>query len=141
MVTTEYLADTNALSESARPSPSAAFLARWEEHFPRIAIAATSWHEAHFGALLLDPGSRRRAEIEAYLAGVRSRGLTVLPYTEDAATWHAGERRRLRASGVTVSFQDGQIAAVAVTSGLKLVTANIRDFSWFRGLTVVDWLA
>jgi predicted nucleic acid-binding protein len=41
--------------------------------------------------------------------------------------------------GRTPPFVDGQIAAIAVTRGLILVTNNVRDFQHFSGLVVVDW--
>ncbi len=33
----------------------------------------------------------------------------------------------------------GQIAAIAATRELTVVTANVADFRRFRGVTVVDW--
>ncbi len=34
---------------------------------------------------------------------------------------------------------DGQIAAIAVSNGLPIVTANPRDFRAFKGLRVLNW--
>jgi predicted nucleic acid-binding protein len=48
---------------------------------------------------------------------------------------------RLERAGKTAPFVDGQIAAVAVTCGLPLVTANPVDFKPFKGLTVVNWVS
>ena len=38
-------------------------------------------------------------------------------------------------------FVDGQIAAIAVTSGIPLVTANSTDFKWFKGLALYNWIS
>ena len=38
-------------------------------------------------------------------------------------------------------FVDGQIAAVAATNGLTLVTRNTDDFDDFTNLSVEDWFA
>lgn len=65
----------------------------------------------------------------------------ILPYDEAAADWHADERARLAAIGLTPPFADGQIAAVAAVNGLVLVTANVADFRHFQGVTVEDWHA
>ena len=65
--------------------------------------------------------------------------ITILPYDQPAAEWHAYERVRLGNIGLTPPFEDGQIAAVAHVNGLILVTANIRDFQNFEGLQVEDW--
>jgi tRNA(fMet)-specific endonuclease VapC len=63
----------------------------------------------------------------------------VLPYDEKSAEWHAVERARLIAEGRTPAFVDGQIAAVAATQGLTLVTLNRADYRNYRGLDLEDW--
>ena len=50
----------------------------------------------------------------------------------EAALWHAEERARLTAQGRTPSYVDGQIAAIAKTNDLTLVTRNTSDFVRFR---------
>jgi predicted nucleic acid-binding protein len=49
------------------------------------------------------------------------------------------ELARLEKAGRAVSCEDGQVAAIAHTAGLTLVTANTKDFKPFRELHVVDW--
>jgi len=56
-----------------------------------------------------------------------------------APVWPARERARLSKAGRRPPFVDGQIAAIAATNGLVLVTANPKDFTVFRGLEVTDW--
>ena len=63
----------------------------------------------------------------------------MLAYDEAAAQWHAAERARLSGLGRTPAFADGQIAAIAATQQLTLVTRNYGDYQMFAGLTVVDW--
>ncbi len=138
MVTARYLLDTDALSEPVRPKPDRRFVRRFEQHATSLAIASITWHEALFGARRL-PVGRRRQEIEVYLRDVIGAGIPVLPYNRAAADWHAGERARLVASGVLPPFADGQIASIAATRGLVLVTRNLRDYASFEGLDVVDW--
>ena len=97
-----------------------------------------TWHELWFGCQRLPPSSQR-STIEAYLNEVVAVTMPVLPYDERAAEWHAEERARLVGSGKTPSFVDGQIAAVAVTSALVLVTRNVVDYRDFTTLTVTTW--
>ena len=85
------------------------------------------------------PLSRRRTQLERYIREIVIPTMPILPYDAAAAEWHAAERARLAALQYTPPFIDGQIAAVAATRGLILVTANVRDFQQFAGLTVVDW--
>ena len=65
--------------------------------------------------------------------------MEILPYDVDAAAWHAEARAALARQGKTPAFVDGQIAAVAATHRLALVTANMKDFVVFPHLQVVDW--
>ena len=63
----------------------------------------------------------------------------ILPYEESAAQWHARERARLESIGRTAGFADGQIASIAVTTNLILVTRNLKDFDGFEGLHLENW--
>lgn len=92
----------------------------------------------YFGYLRL-PLSRRRSQLERYIQDALLPLVPILPFDTAAAEWHALERARLTAIGLTPPFIDGQIAAVAATRGLILVTANVADFQHVAGLTVVDW--
>jgi tRNA(fMet)-specific endonuclease VapC len=65
--------------------------------------------------------------------------LPLLAYDVAAAEWHGRERARLSKAGLTPSFADGQIAAVAAVNDLTLVTDNVRNFEHFDGLRVERW--
>ena len=65
----------------------------------------------------------------------------VLPDDRQAALWHGEQRARLESKGVRPAFADGQIAAIAATQELVLVTRNPRDFAAFEGLQVVNWFS
>ena len=133
-----YLLDTNVVSEHLRPRPNPRLVARIEQNEGEIAIAAPVWHELWFGCRRL-PASARRAEIEAYLNNVVAVTMQILPYDTRAAEWHAIERARLTSAGKTPAFVDGQIAAVAVTNDLALVTLNAAHYKDFATLSLIDW--
>jgi tRNA(fMet)-specific endonuclease VapC len=137
-VNERFLLDTNALSEPMQRTPNLKFLARFRAHAGEMATAAPAFHEMLFGCLRLPP-SHRRTEIQAFIQAVVIATIPILPYDQTAAEWHAIERVRLTAIGRTPPLADGQIAAVAATRGLILVTANVSDFQHFAGLTVVHW--
>jgi tRNA(fMet)-specific endonuclease VapC len=126
------------LSEAIRSRPDEQVLARLEDHDGELATCAVVWHELCYGSARLPPSRRRRA-IETYLEEVVRRALPILPYDEEAAAWHARERARLEKRGRPPSAADGQIAAIARVNDLVLVTANVRDFRRFEGLSVQDW--
>lgn len=85
------------------------------------------------------PASKRRAELEAYLRETVATSLPILPYDQDAADYHAAERSRLTALGLTPPYADGQIAGIAYVHNLVVVTSNVSDFRNFDGVDVVDW--
>jgi len=63
----------------------------------------------------------------------------IFPYTPEAARWLAIERARLIKIGLPPSYADGQIAAIAHTNNLILVTRNVPDFIHFDGLRIENW--
>jgi tRNA(fMet)-specific endonuclease VapC len=137
-VTLRYLLDTDVISEPLRPQPDGPTMARLRQHQGEIAIAAVVWHELWFGCAGLAPSSRKSA-IEHYLDQVVGATLPILPYDELAALWHGRERARLVGIGRTPPFADGQLAAIAATQMLTLVTFNTGDYTDFAGLVVEDW--
>jgi tRNA(fMet)-specific endonuclease VapC len=137
-VSLKYLLDTNVVSEPLRPQPSSSVVRRLRRHEDEIAIPSVVWHELRFGVERL-PVSRRRDTIERYLQDVVLPTIPILDYDRHAAEWHARERSRLVARGETPPFADGQIAAIARTQGLIVVTFNEDDFRRFQGLRVLNW--
>ena len=84
--------------------------------------------------------AKGREAIERYIEDVVLESFPILEYDWKAADWQARERARLATAGSTPSFVDGQIAAVAYTNGLILVTSNTRDVRCFKELKVQSWL-
>jgi len=101
-------------------------------------MSSVTWHELRFGVGRLPRGKRQR-ELTEFLEEVILPTIPALSYDARAAAWHADERVRLEKLGKTPPFIDGQIAAVALTNGLPVVTANPKDFKTFKGLAVVNW--
>lgn len=137
-MTLQYLLDTNVISEPLRPIPDEEVLAHLREHQAKIAIAAVVWHELWYGCHRLPPSSKRTT-IETYLRDVVGRTIPILSYDQRAALWHAEQRAQLARIGRPPPFADGQIAAIAVTNGLKLITFNRDDYVFFEGLSLEDW--
>ena len=137
-MTIRYLLDTNVLSEAIKSHPDEQTLERLSEHDGELATCSVVWHELSFGAARLAASKKRRA-IEAYLHEAVRSILPILPYDQEAATWHAQERARLSKRGRPPSAADGQIAAIASVNDLTVVTANVKDFRRFKDLVVEDW--
>ncbi len=134
----KHLLDTNILSEPVRKSPDPSVVTRIQTAGDTIAIAATTWHGLLFG-VLGKSASRRHAALEQYLFNTIRTEIPMLPYDEEAATWFAQERARLSGSGLSPSYPDGHVAAVAATNDLILVTRNVADFADFSELRMENW--
>ena len=132
-----HLLDTNVLAEPLKSVPNPNVMTQMEAHRATLATCAIVTHEMRFGAERL-PDSARKGALLDYLQEVIST-LPVLPYDERAAAWHACERARLAARGLSPAFADGQIAAIAAVNGLILVTRNVADFQEFDGLGIENW--
>ncbi len=137
-MTIRYLLDTNVLSEAIKSHPNELTLEKLSEHDGELATCSIVWHELSFGAARLAASKKRRA-VEAYLEEAVGGILPILPYDQEAATWHARERARLSKRGRPPSAADGQIAAIASVNELTIVTANVKGFRRFKDLVVEDW--
>jgi tRNA(fMet)-specific endonuclease VapC len=136
---TRFLLDTSTVSAAIWKQPDSGVLAKLGEHGGACAICAPVWHELQFSVRRL-PKGKRRTTLESFLEEVVRATLPILPYDDRAAEWHGEERARLERSGRAAPFVDGQLAAIAATSGIPLVTANPGDFKWFKGLAVLNWI-
>jgi tRNA(fMet)-specific endonuclease VapC len=137
---TRFLLETSIVSAVMWKTPDPGVLTKFEEHGGECAISAQVWHELRYGVGRL-PRGKRRDVLDAFLHEVVYPTLPILPYDERAAEWLADERVRLEKAGKHTAVVDGQIAAVAATNGIPLVSANIADFSVFKGLDVHNWMS
>jgi len=139
-MTLRYLLDTNIISEPLRPLPNANVMTQLIEAKSTVAIASIVWQEVLLGCYRM-PDSKRRRAIEAYLQEEVKVKLPILPYTQEAAEWFAKERARLIPMGLTPSYADGQIAAIAKVNNLILVTRNVADYANFQDLAIENWFS
>lgn len=132
-----YLLDTTMVLQPILKIPSIGVMRKITSMAEQCATAAPIWYDLQFSCKRM-PAGKRRDVLEDYLANVVST-LEILPYDDAAALLHATERARLEQMGVEVPFADGQIAAIAQVNQLVLVTACVRDFAPFAGITVETW--
>jgi tRNA(fMet)-specific endonuclease VapC len=134
-----YLLDTNTLSEPLRKAPNLAVLKKIQSHQTEMATAALVLYEMIRGAHHLPEQAEKRIRILQYVDKFIQRNLPILPYTETTALWHGTEVARLIMLGKTPSPIDSQIAAIAKTNDLILVTRNVKDFEYFTDLHIENW--
>ncbi len=134
----KYALDTNVVSAPFRLDPPGGLMEQLLEHAGSIGLPTPVWHELIFGVSIM-PHGRRRDALGRYLKEVVVPSYPQVAYDRAAAEWHGKERARLSRAGRTPPFLDSQIAAIAVTNDLVLVTNNRRDFAGFAGLELEDW--
>jgi len=138
MGTLSYLLDSNILSELTKAGPNPGVMRMLERHRAHCATTAVVMHELQYGVARMPEGTRK-SRLQAFVDGLADCGMAILPYDLDAALWHARERARLESTGLTPPFRDGQIAAVAASRRLTLVTRNLADFSHFQAFASESW--
>jgi tRNA(fMet)-specific endonuclease VapC len=133
-----FLLDTTIVSAPIARESNRRLVKKLEHESEQCAIAAPVWHELTYGASRL-PSGKRRTALEEYLHRVVRPSFPILAYDDAAAEWHGRQRARLEEDGRTPPFIDGQIAAIAFTHGLILVSAKMRDFRGFADVETTDW--
>jgi hypothetical protein len=135
----EWLLDTNVLSELRRPNPEPKISAQALE---RLYVSVVTFAEIRFGIERL-PDPLRRAELSAWLTHqVRPMfERRVLPVSEDVMfAWRLMVEEG-RKSGHTFSQPDLILAATAKHFGLTIVTRDAEEFERARVPTLNPWRA
>ncbi len=131
--------DTNVLSELMRPMPNAT-IASWiaERATSSLHLTAVSEAELRFGLAIMSPGRRRDGLAEGLERMLRT-GFAdrVLPFDSAAASAYAEIAASRRSMGRPMPEADCQIAAIAHSRGMAVVTRNVRDFA-DSGIDVID---
>jgi tRNA(fMet)-specific endonuclease VapC len=129
-----YLLDTNVLSDFVRGHSSVQ--RRLIETPPeQLAFSSMTVMEVSYGLALAPERARRiRPMIESMLKVVE-----LLPLTVEDARAAGTIRAALRRRGAPIGPYDVLLAGCAMTRGLTLVTANVRELGRVAGLAVEDW--
>ena len=131
--------DTNVLSELMRPTPNS-MIASWvaERATSRLHLTAISEAELRFGLAILPPGRRRDGLVEGLERMLRTGFANrILPFDSAAASAYASIAAARRATGRPMPEADCQIAAIARSRDMAVVTRNVRDFA-DAGIDVID---
>ncbi len=138
-----FILDTNVIAELMRPTPAPQVLA-WVDAQPARDLFITTIPQAEIlSGLALLPAGRRRDALAAparHLPGAVFVHRT-FGFDHDAAVACAALAAAARNAGRVIAPFDLQIAAIARSRRMAVVTRNIRDFANL-GLTLVDpWTA
>lgn len=128
----------NIVSEPLKVVPDQSVMDKIKLNEGQIVLCSPVLHELYYGMERL-PVSRKRTLILEYINTVILPSFPILPYSNDAAIIHANLRVKLDVSGRTSGYVDSQIASIAITNNLILVTRNTKDFENIENLKVENW--
>lgn len=119
---TQWLCDTNIISEEMKPGPEMA-VSRWLQKRDLIHISAITVDEIIYGLNL-----RRMQKRILWFQKLLEERCVVLDVTPEIAQRAGNIRAELGRKGTTREQSDMLIAATAWAHGLTLATRNTRDF-------------
>ena len=138
-----YLLDSNVVSELIRKVCNPA-VKTWVADAPLgdLYFSAVAEAELRYGVAILPAGRRKTkllTDIEDFLLeAFRTR---VLPFDRKAAVEYADIAAARRLAGRPIAPLDCQIAAIARSRGMAIVTRNVRDFENIGTEIVNPWTA
>lgn len=134
----KYLLDTNVISEINKKYPNQFVTEKMSIHQQEVSTASLVIHELLYGCYRLPKESRKKTFLLEYINKI---SLKMPVFRDDlkSAQYHAEQRARLSKIGLTPGFVDGQIASIASTNNLILVSNNVDDFKYFDNLTIDNW--
>lgn len=135
-----FLLDTNVLSELMRPLPSPAVLDWFAQNAQAtMRTSAITQAEILAGIALLPPGKRRNAlAVAAEQMFEQDFAGNCLSFDAAAAKNYAVIVATRSRQGRAISSEDAQIAAIALSADLTVVTRNTKDFENIHGLSVIN---
>lgn len=135
-----YLLDTNVLSELMRSQPHGNVLAWFERQPDAVFLASVITRAEILLGIALLPAGRRRDDLANAAERMFQEDFDgrCLSFDERAADEYAALVAVRTRSGQPISTEDAQIAAIALTHDLLLVTRNIRDFTGIAGLNLIN---
>ena len=136
-----FLLDTNVVSELLRPSPDAG-VETWVGNLQAtdLYFSAIGEAEVRYGVAILPTGRRQAALLSAIDAILREDFVNrILPFDSHAAREFADIVAARRSAGRTVAPSDCQIAAIARSRDITVVTRSVRHFAHMDIEVVNPW--
>ncbi len=129
-----FLLDTNACISYLNRADSPVRSHMQEYNPADIAICSVVEAELLFGVHKSARPKQNLMKIQTFLDEFVS-----IPFDSQAAFQFGKIRQSLAKSGTPIGPYDLQIAAIALSRRLTLVTHNVREFSRVNGLLIEDW--
>lgn len=132
---TRYLLDTNICIYLIKKHPPEV-LARFQQiQLKQLHIPTITLFELYYGIEKNNSQQRNLAALENFIAP-----LTIVDFTLDAAKRAAKIRNHLQKQGTPIGAYDIQIAAIAISLNMTLLTNNTREFERVKDLKLENWV-
>lgn len=123
----KYLFDSNIVSEPSKSEPNKKVLELILKNQFDAGISVISYFEMMHGILIL-PEGKRKERLLSFLTKTIEPFYNFIPYDFIAAKTNAQILAKLESVGNPIPFADSQIASIALSKNLILVTRNVKDF-------------
>jgi len=131
-----YLLDTNICIYVIQHKPPEVRQHFEQHHIRDIAVSAITVAELQYGVEKSQQRARNQHALDQFLLP-----LTIIDFDHAAAQAYGKIRSTLEQCGTPIGALDLQIAAIALSRNLIVVTNNTREFARVPGLTVENWVS
>ncbi len=131
-----YLLDTNICIYLIKKHPPEVFARFQQIQLKQLHIPTITLFELYYGIEKNNSQQRNSAALQNFIEP-----LTIVDFTLDAAKKAAKIRNQLHKKGTPIGAYDIQIAAIALSLNMTLLTNNTREFNRVKGLKLENWVS
>ena len=131
----DYLLDTNICIYLIKKRPPEVFQRFQQLQLKQLHIPTVTVFELYYGIEKNNSQKRNLLALENFIAP-----LTVVDFNLEAAKKAAQIRSTLQNKGMPIGPYDTQIAAIALSLNMVLLTNNTREFERVDGLKLENWV-
>ncbi len=132
---THYLLDTNICIYLIKKHPPEVFKRFQQIQLKQLHIPTITVFELYYGIEKNNSQQRNLSALENFIAP-----LTLVNFNIDAAIQAAKIRTALQKKGTIIGAYDIQIAAIALSLNMVLLTNNISEFERVNDLKLENWV-
>lgn len=132
---TRYLLDTNICIYLIKKHPPEVFARFQQIQLEQLHISTVTVFELYYGIEKNNSQQRNLTALENFISP-----LTIVDFPLEAAIKAAKIRSDLQKQGLPIGAYDIQIAAIALSENMTLLTNNTREFERVNGLKLENWV-
>jgi len=132
----EYLLDTNICIYLIKKHPPEVFKRFQQIQLKQLHIPTITVFELYYGIQKNNSHKRNLSALEGFIAP-----LTVVDFNLEAAKQAANIRDSLQKKGTPIGPYDIQIAAIALSLNMVLLTNNTSEFERVKNLKIENWVS